>query len=99
MLTDGKDRGIYYITNVADSKKDSNQKIEDRISNQHSHQATKDDTMIKLYSKHRFKDMDTLFEYGYTLPEVRQVQHAVLDNLKDGVPVISKENLRKELNK
>ena len=83
MLSDGKDRGVYYISNASSTS------IIRPIAD--------DEVAIKSFSKHRFEDMDTLYSYGYSLPEVVQVQQAVIDHVKEGVPVISKEMLRKKL--
>ena len=82
MASGGKDRGIYYISNAPND----GQSVGDA-----------DDAVIKSYTKHQFGDMDTLYSYGFSDPEILQVHQSVIDHIKDGVPVISKEKLLEQL--
>ena len=81
MKNEGKDRGIYYISNAT----------------YRGAPPIDDESTLNSFTRHPFADVDSMNDYGYVMAEIKHVHHSVIDRLREGVAVLSKEAVRNKL--
>ena len=101
MCFEGKDKGIYYVTNNTNTNtKDSTDTGTSMSGGEKEKEGDKDaNAVFDKYRKHIFTDFDSFTDYGYDMADVTHVHYKLIELMQQGEGILSKDKLKENLNK